>query len=113
VASQTFAFEALGGGRFALRGAFGFTTVTAILERSQELFDDVAVIKVDFSGVSEADSAGLALMLEWVSWARSARREMRFFDIPSQIQAVARISEVDDFLHAAESLNAEPNLAAK
>ena len=111
--SQTFECEALGGGRFALRGVFGFTTVTAILERSHELFDDVSVIKVDFSGVSEADSAGLALMLEWVSWARTARREMRFFDIPSQIQAVAQISEVDEFLHTAESLAVEPTPAAK
>jgi phospholipid transport system transporter-binding protein len=106
VASESFEFEALGGGRFALRGAFGFTTVTAILERSHVLFDDVAVIKVDFSGVSAADSAGLALLLEWVSWAKSARREMRFFEIPSQIRAVAQISEVDEILHAAESLTA-------
>ena len=111
--TQPFEFEALGGGRFAIRGAFGFTTVTAILERSEELFEDVSVIKVDFSGVSEADSAGLALMLEWVSWARAARREMRFFDIPSQIQAVARISEVEEFLHAAESLTTEPTPPAK
>jgi phospholipid transport system transporter-binding protein len=113
VASESFEFEALGGGRFAIRGAFGFTTVTAILERSRQLFDDVTVIKVDFSGVSDADSAGLALLLEWVSWARSARREMRFFEIPSQIRAVAEISEVDGILHAAESLAAQPESLAK
>ena len=113
MASESFEFEALGGGRFAIRGAFGFKTVTAILERSRQLFDDVAVIKVDFSGVSDADSAGLALLLEWVSWARSARREMRFFEIPSQIRAVAEISEVDGILHAAESLAAQAESLAK
>ena len=113
MASESFEFEALGGGRFAIRGAFGFKTVTAILERSRQLFDDVAVIKLDFSGVSDADSAGLALLLEWVSWARSARREMRFFAIPSQIRAVAEISEVDEILHAAESLIAQPESLAE
>jgi phospholipid transport system transporter-binding protein len=113
VASESFEFEALGGGRFAIRGAFGFRTVSAILERSRQLFHDVAVIKVDFSGVSEADSAGLALLLEWVSWARSARREMRFFEIPSQIRAVAEISEVDEILHAAESLPAQAESPAR
>ncbi len=112
MAAPSFEFEALGGGRFAVRGAFGFSTVTAILERSRELFDEVAVIKVDFSKVSDADSAGLALLLEWVSWARAARREMRFFEIPSQIRAVAEISEVDGILHAAESLTAEPKAPA-
>ena len=113
MASESFEFEALGGGRFAIRGVFGFKTVTAILERSRQLFDDVAVIKVDFSGVSDADSSGLALLLEWVSWARSARRELRFFEIPSQIRAVAEISEVDEILHAAESLTAQPESLAK
>ena len=111
-AAPSFEFEPLGGGRFAIRGAFGFETVTAILERSRQLFDDVAVIKVDFSGVSDADSAGLALLLEWVSWARSARREMRFFEIPSQIRAVAEISEVEGILHAAESLTEVPKAPA-
>jgi phospholipid transport system transporter-binding protein len=108
VASQPFEFESLGGGRFAIRGTFGFTTVSDILERSRTLFDGVSVIKVDFSGVTDADSAGLALLLEWVSWAKSAARELRFFDIPPQIQAVARISEVEEILHAADSLTAKP-----
>ncbi|HZF27054.1 MAG TPA: STAS domain-containing protein [Steroidobacteraceae bacterium] len=113
VASQSFEFESMGGGRFAIRGVFGFATVSSILERSHALFEDVEVIKVDFSGVSDADSAGLALLLEWVSWAKFAEREMRFFDIPPQIQAVARISEVEGILHAAESLLAEPARAGK
>jgi phospholipid transport system transporter-binding protein len=104
VASQAFEFESMNGGRFAVRGVFGFSTVSEILERSRKLFDDVPVIKVDFSGVTDADSAGLALLLEWVSWAKSAERELRFFDVPPQIQAVARISEVEEILHAADSL---------
>jgi phospholipid transport system transporter-binding protein len=104
VAGPAFEFEPMSGGRFAIRGVFGFSTVSEILERSRKLFEGVPVIKVDFSGVTDADSAGLALLLEWVSWARSAERELRFFDVPPQIQAVARISEVEEILHAADSL---------
>jgi phospholipid transport system transporter-binding protein len=110
MAAPPFEFEPVGGGRFAARGALGFATASAILERSLRLFEGVAVIKVDFSGVSQADSAGLALLLEWVSWAKAAGREIRFFDIPPQIQAVARISEVEGILHAADSLPAPPAL---
>jgi phospholipid transport system transporter-binding protein len=104
VPGQAFEFEPMNGGRFTVRGVFGFATVSEILERSRTLFDGVPVVKVDFSGVTDADSAGLALLLEWVSWAKSAERELRFFDIPPQIQAVARISEVEEILHAADSL---------
>lgn len=108
MAGAPFEFEPLGGGRFSVRGTLGFATASAILERSRRLFDGVPVIKVDFSGVSQADSAGLALLLEWVSWAKAAGREIRFFDIPPQIRAVAQISEVEEILHAADSLPALP-----
>ena len=113
MAGQAFEFEPMSGGRFAVRGVFGFSTVSEILERSRALFDGVQVIKIDFSGVSDADSAGLALLLEWVSWAKSAQRELRFFEIPPQIQAVARISEVEEILHAADSLTATDARPAK
>ena len=66
------------------------------------------MIKVDLSGVTEADSAGLALLIEWVAWAREHHREMRFFDLPRQIRAIARICEVEDVLRAAERWEEAP-----
>jgi phospholipid transport system transporter-binding protein len=113
VAGGAFEFEPMSGGRFAVSGVFGFATVSEILERSRTLFDGVPVIKVDFSAVSDADSAGLALLLEWVSWAKAAERELRFFDVPPQIQAIARISEVEGILHAADSLTSASARSAK
>lgn len=103
VAESRFTFEPMGGGRFAIRGTLVFSTARAILERSEALFGDARVIKVDLSGLNEADSAGLALLIEWVSWARFAHREIRFFDVPRQIRAIAQISEVEDLLRAGET----------
>lgn len=94
--------EPLGGGRFALRGVLGYPTVRAALENGATLFGDAPVIKVDLSGVTEADSAGLALLIEWVGWAREHHRELRFFELPHQIRAIAQICEVEDVLRAAE-----------
>jgi phospholipid transport system transporter-binding protein len=92
----------LGGGRFALSGALGFATAKAILAASKPLFADHAVLKVDFSAVTHSDSAGLALLLEWINWAKAYRREIRYFNVPPAILAIARISEVSDLLHAGE-----------
>jgi phospholipid transport system transporter-binding protein len=94
--------EPLGGGRFALRGVLGYGTARAALEKGAELFGDTQVIKVDLSGITAGDSAGVALLIEWVSWARAQHREMRFFELPPQIRAIARICEVEDLLRAAE-----------
>jgi phospholipid transport system transporter-binding protein len=55
---------------------------------------------VDLSGVTHADSAGVALLIEWVAALRDTGREIRFSAIPGQVLAIARLSGVDEFLPA-------------
>jgi phospholipid transport system transporter-binding protein len=95
-------FRSQGDGRFRVEGELGFGTAAAALERSRALFRNHAVIELDLSGVRRADSAGLALLLEWVNWARNSAREIQFHHIPAQLIAIAQISEVDEMLHRAE-----------
>ena len=94
--------EELGGGRFAIKGELTYATAAMLLEQSKDKFADHAVIKVDMSEVTRSDSAGLALLLEWVNWAKHFVREIRYFNIPRPISAMAEISEVDDMLRAGE-----------
>lgn len=101
-----FKFETLGAGRFSLTGSLTFETVTAVLEASKELFDDSPAIRLDLSNVVEGDSAGLALLLEWINWAKAYGREIRYFGIPAPILAIARISEVEELLRSGERLPA-------
>ncbi|MDH3915434.1 MAG: STAS domain-containing protein [Chromatiales bacterium] len=95
-------FEDLGDGKFALHGKLTFTTATRALEMSKDLFADHARIEVDMTNVEDGDSAGLALLLEWVNWAKNFVREIRYINIPPQIVAIAQISEVDDMLTKGE-----------
>lgn len=97
-----FKLEALGSGRFRISGAMTFATVRAILETSKELFGETPLIKLDLSGVVRGDSAGLALLLEWINWSTAYGREIRYFGIPAQVLAIARISEVEELLQAGE-----------
>lgn len=95
-------FVELGSGRFAIRGDLTFQTATAALEESKELFADHAIIEIDLANVRRSDSAGLALLLEWVNWAKNYVREIRFKNIPKQVISIAQISEVDDMLYKGE-----------
>lgn len=90
--------EDLGGGRFALNADLTFETVTSILDESKRLFAAHEHIDVDMSEVQQADSAGLALLLEWLSWAQNAGRRIEYRNIPAPIAAIARISEVEALL---------------
>lgn len=101
--------EGLGGGRFAVRSDLTFECATIILSQSKRLFADCEHISVDMSGVQQADSAGLALLLEWISWAQHFDRKIAYENIPKQILAIAKISEVTGILSAAVEIPVQPN----
>jgi phospholipid transport system transporter-binding protein len=90
--------EALGRGRFRLSGVLDAATVVDVFEQSHERFQNEPQISVDLAGVSEADSAGLALLIEWLRIARQRGQQIQFANVPAQINALARISEVEDLL---------------
>ena len=91
-----------GGGKFSLEGEMTFETVTDILRESEELFEKHTRIEVSLRGVTEADSAGLALLLEWITWANHTVREISFTDVPERIEAIAKVTEVDSLLTKGE-----------
>ena len=70
---SAFKLEDRGGGKFALIGRMGFDTAGRILYDSEEMFEEHTRIEVDLAGVTETDSAGLALLLEWITWANHTR----------------------------------------
>ena len=97
-----FTIEDRGDGRFALSGEMTFDTAEQILKASEEPFEDHTQLEVDLSGVTMSDSAGLALLLEWVTWANHSVREIRFTGMPEKILAIARTTEVEHLLTRGE-----------
>jgi len=92
----------LGDGKFALSGSMTFQTAGRLLRECEELFSDHSRIEMDLSGITETDSAGLALMLEWITWANHTVREIRFTGTPDKIDAIARTTEVEHLLTRGE-----------
>ena len=92
--------ESLGGGRFRVSGVLDATTVGELLKQSTERFVNLDGLEVDLAGVSDGDSAGLALLIEWLRFAKDSKRSIHFANVPGQISALARSSEVEDLLAA-------------
>ena len=97
-----FALTDEGDGRFNLSGEMSFRTAEKILRASEGPFDQHTRIEVDLSGVEKADSAGLALLLEWITWANHTVREIRYASMPERILAIAKTTEVDHLLARGE-----------
>jgi phospholipid transport system transporter-binding protein len=90
--------ESLGGGRFRVSGVLDASTAREVLEQSESRFAQSKEIYVDLGGVGESDSAGLALLIEWLRTARQGGQAIRFANVPAGIEALARISEVDELI---------------
>lgn len=91
-----------GGGKFSLKGDMNFDTAGQILRDSENSFEKHTRIEVNLSGVTDSDSAGLALLLEWITWANHTVREITFTGVPPIINAIAKATEVDSLLTKGE-----------
>ncbi len=97
-----FTLKDLGDGHFALSGEMSFDTAERILQASERPFEEHTRLEIDLSGVTMSDSAGLALLLEWVTWANHTVREIRFSGMPDRVLAIAKTTEVDELLTRGE-----------
>jgi phospholipid transport system transporter-binding protein len=93
-------FETLAGERSRVSGTLGFTTVTPLLPVGAAAIEQGRAAVIDLSAVTGSDSSGLALLIEWLSVARGAGRTLRYENIPTQLEQLARLSEVDALLSA-------------
>jgi phospholipid transport system transporter-binding protein len=85
-------------GQIAVYGDLSFATVPAALQKSLRLLTRASETTIDLGGVERADSAGLALLLEWIRLARRQNIQLRYRNIPSQIATLARVSGLDSQL---------------
>ena len=84
------AITAAGDGRFLVSGELTFATVR-VFAGNEELL-------VDLDDVVAADSAGLALLVDWTAAARQQGRHICFTNMPAQLLAIARVSGLDEVL---------------
>ena len=57
-----------------------------------------AKLEIDCRGISASDSAGLAVLLGWLSVAKRAGRSLHYAQLPQELAALARISDLEDLL---------------
>jgi phospholipid transport system transporter-binding protein len=87
-----------GNGSWVLEGDLNFSSVLAVLEPPPTALTGNREIQVDLKGVSRADSAGLALLLEWQRESERAGKAITFTHVPEQLLAISRLCGLDEIL---------------
>ncbi|HEY2676108.1 MAG TPA: STAS domain-containing protein [Steroidobacteraceae bacterium] len=95
---QDASFEMSDGDRARVIGSLHFTTVSSLLAAGVAAINSGRAAVIDLAGVTASDSAGLALLIEWLSVAKAGGHTLRFENIPTQLQQLARLSEVEELL---------------
>jgi phospholipid transport system transporter-binding protein len=99
--SDTCHIEATAPAFFVLHGELSFTTVMDLSRRSAPLLWQDESVTLDLAGVTRTDSAGLALLIEWLRMAHRNGKAIWFRNIPPQMMAVAAVVGLDELLPVA------------
>ena len=90
--------EDSGDGSWKLAGELGFATVSGLLKNTPRSFFEDGDIRLDLSGVTRADSAGLALLVEWLRESVNRGRSIAFLHMPEQMLSIARVCGLEEIL---------------
>jgi phospholipid transport system transporter-binding protein len=86
-------------GSASVTGELTFESAAALFKQTETLFrgpNPVALI--DLAAVTAADSAGLALLLEWQAMQRAAATPLEIRNAPPGLISLARLCEADDVM---------------
>ncbi|WP_347987500.1 STAS domain-containing protein [Methylomonas sp. AM2-LC] len=90
-------------GLFSIAGELTFASITKQTVNSFNLLKDSDNVCIDLADVSATDSAGLALMIEWIRLSKQHNKHISFKNIPEQLIALAKLSGLDVNEHFAST----------
>ena len=90
--------EETGHGSWMLVGDLSFATVPTFRGGLDINSADRPRISIDLAGVTRSDSAGLALLIEWLRESERLGKTITFLNMPAQMQSIARVCGLEGIL---------------
>lgn len=78
-----------------LSGELDFSNVEAVYQKSLAQWKNSSDICIDFSKLKSANSAGLALMVEWLKLANQQNKTIQFKTVSQDLLAIAKVAGMD------------------
>jgi phospholipid transport system transporter-binding protein len=100
------------GDRLHVEGRVDFATVTRLYSDSQVRFVPGRRLVIDLDGVSGANSAALALLLEWTELAAARGTRLEVQNVPAGVLSIAALSGLETILPLAPRPTGDTGAAA-
>lgn len=89
-------FVAVSSGLYRLEAPLTFASVAGLRAEGLQVIDSTPEgLTLDLQAVPHVDSAGLALLIDWLGEARAKSRSLKYVQPPQALLSLARLSEVD------------------
>ena len=84
--------------RFHVEGEMTFATARQLLSQSEDYFSKPQDLEINLSRVTAADSAGLALLLEWKARTGQAGHQLVVGGLPEAMRSIAHLCRIEPLL---------------
>lgn len=84
--------------RLMVSGDLGFQTVMNVWTQSLPLMMQASELQFDLSNVISSDSSALALLLEWIKYAKRMQKNISFQYIPEQLNSIIAVAGIKNIL---------------
>jgi phospholipid transport system transporter-binding protein len=83
---------------FFLSGELNAANVMALFSTSVQQMEQCEQLLFDFSQLKSSDSTGLALIIEWLKYAKYHQKQIKFHHLSADLLSIARVSGMDQWL---------------
>lgn len=84
------------GDTFRVSGPMTMASVAQLLDEASKVIDGIS--NIDFSQVSDVDSAGISVLLQWIREAKAKKRDLALNNLPENLKSLATVYGVMEFL---------------
>jgi len=81
-----------------ISGVLDFETARAALDAVVPTIETTDHLDIDLGGVTRSNSAGLALMIEWLATAERAGHTLAFTSVPDGLRQLAGVCQVEEIV---------------
>ncbi len=97
--SENYALTEASPGVYRVEAPLTFASVPSLQPRGLTLIHEAAgALTFDLHAVPAVDSAGLALLIDWLAEAKAVSRPLKYDRLPETLVALARLSDVEQLI---------------
>lgn len=82
----------------SLSGKFDMGCAPTVRAEGRQMIGKLNDIKIDLSGVLQADSSILALLVDWIRFCRQQNKGVILINMPTKILDLSRVCSLDTIL---------------